>query len=60
VRAEIKQVQAIAAVAAAGWDPVALSKEQLNDQDSGPIPEAAAAGQRPEWKDITDHRPTYV
>jgi hypothetical protein len=29
-RADIKQVQAIAAIAAAGWDPAALRSEQLN------------------------------
>lgn len=35
--ADIKQVQAIAAVAAVGWYPATLIAERLNDQDIGPI-----------------------
>jgi hypothetical protein len=31
VRADVEQVRAIAAVVAAGWDPVALRTEQLNN-----------------------------
>jgi hypothetical protein len=56
VREDFKQVRAIAAVAAAGWDPTALRRE-LNDQDIGPILEEVETGQRPEWKDITDSSP---
>jgi hypothetical protein len=55
-QADIRQVQAIAVVAAAGWDPVALRTE-LNNQDTGPILEEVETGQRPEWKDIADCRP---
>jgi hypothetical protein len=32
-RADVKQVRAIAAGGAAGWDPAALRREQLNDQE---------------------------
>jgi hypothetical protein len=35
--ADIEQVQAVAAVAAARWDPAALRREQLNNQDIGPV-----------------------
>jgi hypothetical protein len=58
-RADIKQVQTIAAVAAAGWDPAALRTEQLNDLDTGPILEEAETRQCPEWKDVADRSPTY-
>jgi hypothetical protein len=46
-------------VAGAGWDPVALRSEQLNDPDIGPILQEVKAGQRPEWKDIVDRSLTY-
>jgi hypothetical protein len=46
-------------VAGAGWDPVALRTEQLNDADIGPILQEVETGQRPEWKDIADHSPLY-
>jgi hypothetical protein len=36
-RADVKEVEAIAARPAAGWNPVALRTEQLNDPDIGPI-----------------------
>jgi hypothetical protein len=36
-----------------------LRSEQLNDQDIWFILEEAETGQRPEWKDIADRRPTY-
>jgi hypothetical protein len=58
-KAEEKQVRAIAAVAADGWDPVALRREQLDDTDVGLILQEAETGQRPEWKDIADRSPTY-
>jgi hypothetical protein len=45
--AEVKQVRAIAAVAADGWDPVALRREQLEDPDVGPILQEVETGQRP-------------
>jgi hypothetical protein len=59
VRADIKEVQAIVAVAAASWVPAALRSEQLNDPDTGPILEEAETGQWPEWKDIAVRSPTY-
>jgi hypothetical protein len=59
VWADIKQVWAFAAVAAAIWDPAALRTEQLNDQDIGPILEEVQTGQCPEWKDIINCSPTY-
>jgi predicted anti-sigma-YlaC factor YlaD len=57
-QADINQVQATAAVAAAGWDPVTLRTE-LNDYGTGPILEDVETGQRSEWKDISNCRPTY-
>jgi hypothetical protein len=58
-RADIKQVQAIAAVAAPGWDPATLRTDQLHHPDMGPILQEMETGQRPEWKDIADRSPTY-
>jgi hypothetical protein len=58
-RADIKQIQAIAAIAAVGWDWMTLRTEQLNELDIGPIPQDLETRQRPEWKDIADHSPTY-
>jgi hypothetical protein len=59
IRADIKQVRAIEAVAAASWGPAALRTEQLKDQDMWPILEEVETGERPEWKDTTDRSPTY-
>jgi hypothetical protein len=59
VQADVKQVQVIAAVAAAAWVPAAFRAEQMKDQDIGPILEEVETRQHPEWKDITDHSPTY-
>jgi hypothetical protein len=58
-RAVIKAIRAITTVAAAGWDPTALSTEYLDDPDIGPIVQDLETGQRPEWKDIADRSPTY-
>jgi hypothetical protein len=57
--ADIKQVRAAAAVAAAIWDPATLRTDQLNDQDIGPILEEVETGQCPEWKYITGRSPIY-
>jgi hypothetical protein len=46
-------------VAAAGWDPAALRREQLNDQDIGSILEEVETGQCPAWKDIAGCSPTH-
>jgi hypothetical protein len=58
VRADFKQVRAIAAVAAASWDPAALRRDLLNAQSIVPFLEEAETGQRPEWKVIADRGPT--
>jgi hypothetical protein len=58
-RAYVNQVRSIAAVAAAGCDPVALWTDQLNDPDIGPILQEVETGQRPQWKDIADRSSTY-
>jgi hypothetical protein len=50
--AYVKQIRAIAVVAGAGWDPVALRTDQLNDPDIGPNLQEIKIGQRPEWKNI--------
>jgi hypothetical protein len=55
----IKQVQTTAAVAAAGWYPVALRTEQVNNQDIRPILEEVEIRQCPECKDITERSPIY-
>jgi hypothetical protein len=36
-----------------------LRTEQLNGPDIGPILQEVETGQRPEWKDMADHSPTY-
>jgi hypothetical protein len=56
-RTNIKQVRAIAAVSAAGWDPIALKTKQLNDQDTGPTIEEVETGQRLASKDIPNEVP---
>lgn len=48
VQADVKQVQAIAAVATASWDTASLRIKQLNDQDVGPILEKIETGPGPE------------
>jgi hypothetical protein len=58
-QADIKRIQAIVAVAATRWDPAALRREQLNDQDIGLILEEVETRQHPEWKEITDRSLTY-
>lgn len=54
----MKQVRAIAVVAADGRDPVAIRRDLLNDQEMGPILEDMEEVQRPEWKDNSDRSPT--
>jgi hypothetical protein len=55
----IAQVQAIVAVAAAGWYPEALRKEQVNNHGIRPILEEVEIRQCIECNDITDRSPTY-
>jgi hypothetical protein len=52
-------VWTIAATAAHGWDPAIQRREQLSDQDVGPILQEMEAGQHLEWKDNADCSPTY-
>jgi hypothetical protein len=49
VLTDVRQVQAIAAVATASWDLADLRKEQLNDRDIGPILEEVETRQHPEF-----------
>jgi hypothetical protein len=58
-RADVKQLQAISAVAIAGLNPAALRTEVLNDPHAGPIMEEVETVQRPELKDITGRSPTH-
>jgi hypothetical protein len=47
------------AVAATGWDPASLRREQLNEQDVGPILNEVETERHPEWKHIADCSPMY-
>jgi hypothetical protein len=58
-RADVKQLQAIPNLAAAGLDPGALRTEQLNNQDTGLILEEVETGQLPELKYIVDRSLNY-
>jgi hypothetical protein len=54
-RANGLKIRVVAAAAAAnGWDRAALRREQLADDDSGQLLQEVHAGQRPEWRDISD------
>jgi hypothetical protein len=55
----IPKVRIVVAAAADGWDRQALRREQLGDSDVGPLMREVEAGQRPEWRDISDRSPTY-
>jgi hypothetical protein len=59
VLADVTQVQAIAAVATANCHPASLRREQLSNQDMGPILEEVTTRQHSEWKDVTDCSPMY-
>jgi hypothetical protein len=60
VQANVKQVRVIAAVAAACWDSDILRREHMNNQYKGPILEEAETRECPQWKDISDHSPTFM
>ena len=49
----------VTTAAADGWDQQALRREQLADNDLGPLMREMEAGRRPEWKDISDRGPIY-
>jgi hypothetical protein len=46
-------------LAVAGWNPVVLRREELNDQNIGPIFEDLQTEQPYEWKDIAEDSLTY-
>jgi hypothetical protein len=56
---EIKQVQAILAVATASWDPVTTRMEHLNNPDIGPMLQEMQSGRHLGWKNIAGQNPTY-
>ena len=58
-RADGQRVRIVATAAANCWDRQALRREQLADNDLGPLIREMEAGQRPEWKDISDWGPIY-
>ena len=41
------------------WDHQDLRREQLADNDLGPLIWEIEAGRRPEWKDISNRGPIY-
>jgi hypothetical protein len=49
----------VAAAAANSWERQAQKRKQLADYDVGPLLRDMEAGQRPEWRDISDRVPTY-
>jgi hypothetical protein len=58
-RADGPKIQVVAAAAAEGWDRAAPRKEQLADGDVGQLLQEVEAGQRPEWRGISDRSPVY-
>jgi hypothetical protein len=58
-RDESLKVRIITTAVADCWDRASLRREQVADDEMGPLLQEVEAGQRPEWKDITDHSPTY-
>jgi hypothetical protein len=58
-RSEGLKVRIITTAAADGWDRASLRREQLADDEMGPLLQEVEAGQRPEWKDIADRSPAY-
>jgi hypothetical protein len=53
------KVGIITTAAADGWVRASLRREQLADDELGPLLQEVEAGQRPEWKHIADRSPTY-
>jgi hypothetical protein len=52
-------MRAIVVIAIDVWNLATIRREQLSDQDIGPILEEMEARQHPEWKDIAYNSPTY-
>ena len=57
-RADDKRVRRVASAAANGWDRQAL-REQLAENDLGPLIWETEVGQRPKKRDISDQSPIY-
>jgi hypothetical protein len=57
--ADRQTVRIVATGAADGWDQQALRREQLADNDIGPLMREMEPGRRPEWKDVSDRGPIY-
>jgi hypothetical protein len=57
--ADIKKVWATATTATDSWDPAALRRDQLSEQDTGLILQETEDQQCEEWKDNADCSHTY-
>jgi hypothetical protein len=49
----------ITTAAADGWYRASLRREQLDDDEMGPLLQEVEVGQRPEWKDNPERSPIY-
>ena len=49
----------VVAAPADGWEHQDLRREQLADNDLGPLIREIEAGRRPEWRDISNRDPIY-
>jgi hypothetical protein len=58
-RADGLKIRVVATATANDWDRAALRREQLADDDLGQLLQELDAGQRPEWRDISDRSPVY-
>jgi len=54
-----QRVQRVAAAAGNGWDRQALRRDQLVDNNVGPLMRELVAGQCPKWRDVSDQGPIY-
>ena len=52
-------MQRVAAAAGNGWDRQALRRDQLVDNNVGPLMRELVAGQCPKWRDVSDQGPIY-
>jgi len=58
-REDDQRVRMVIAAPADGWDHQDLRREQLADNDLGPLIREIEAGCRPEWRDICNRGPIY-
>jgi hypothetical protein len=58
-RADDQRVRMVVVAPADGWDHQDLRREQLADNDLGPLIREIEAGRRPEWRDISNRGPIY-